>query len=142
MCDSNNFIIYDSTSFIELSPAEMKVLNLICDVNETDVSSIYKRCSLEKKWKYTTVLTMIQNLYRKGYLTRRKQGRKYIYKPVLAWTDLFEMYLKKFFGTNFKENPSPLIEYLSQIRELSDREQNVLKTILIESNTLDRSLPS
>lgn len=36
----------------------------------------------ERPLAYTTVMTVMDNLHRKGFLTRRLQGRAYVYEPV------------------------------------------------------------
>lgn len=33
---------------------------------------------------YTTVMTVMDNLHRKGVLTREKRGRAYVYRPALS----------------------------------------------------------
>jgi predicted transcriptional regulator len=33
---------------------------------------------------YTTVMTVMDNLYRKGWLTREKAGRAYLYRPTAS----------------------------------------------------------
>lgn len=36
----------------------------------------------ERRLAYTTVMTVMDNLHRKGFLTRDQQGRAYLYQPL------------------------------------------------------------
>ncbi len=38
----------------------------------------------ERDLAYTTIMTVMDNLHRKGVLTREKDGRAYLYRPVLS----------------------------------------------------------
>lgn len=38
----------------------------------------------ERELAYTTVMTVMDNLHRKGILTRQKSGRAYVYRPALS----------------------------------------------------------
>ncbi|WP_449406872.1 BlaI/MecI/CopY family transcriptional regulator [Microbacterium maritypicum] len=38
----------------------------------------------ERSLAYTTVMTVMDNLHRKGMLTRQKDGRAYVYRPVMT----------------------------------------------------------
>lgn len=41
----------------------------------------------ERDLAYTTVMTVMDNLYRKGWLTREREGRAYRYQPVATRQD-------------------------------------------------------
>lgn len=45
------------------------------------VREVLKRLDREPPLAYTTVLTVMDNLHRKGFLTRQKEGRAYRYLP-------------------------------------------------------------
>lgn len=46
------------------------------------VREVLARLDREPPLAYTTVLTVMDNLHRKGFLTREKDGRAYRYQPV------------------------------------------------------------
>lgn len=45
------------------------------------VRDVLERLDREPPLAYTTVLTVMDNLHRKGFLTRKKEGRAYRYLP-------------------------------------------------------------
>lgn len=125
----------DIMSLRDLTPNEVWLLNKIFQLEEADVPTIHEYVFAEKKWKYTTVMTIASTLYEKGYLSRKKVGRCYVYKPVVSLERVFEKVVDRLFGSMFKDNPTPLLNYLVNTKKLSEREQDILRTILdIRSN--------
>ena len=69
-----------------LPPAlELEVLKILwSDDGELSVAEVQEAMKPYRPLAYTTVLTLLERLYRKGHVSRRKQGRGYSYRPVLA----------------------------------------------------------
>ena len=74
----------------EVPPAlhelESEVMELMWELGESNVRAtmdeLNRRASKERK--YTTVMTILARLDSKGLLTRRREGRSDLYKPLLA----------------------------------------------------------
>ena len=62
-----------------LGELERKVLDEVRRLDETNVNNVCS--SLDKFYAYTTVMTTLDRLYKKGLLARRKDGRAYLYSP-------------------------------------------------------------
>ena len=45
------------------------------------VRDVLESITQERPLAYTTVMTVMDNLHRKGYLRREKEGRAYLYEP-------------------------------------------------------------
>jgi predicted transcriptional regulator len=48
------------------------------------VREVYTGLSSQREIAYTTVLTVMDNLYRKGWLSRAREGRAHRYAPVVT----------------------------------------------------------
>lgn len=48
------------------------------------VGAVHQELAQSRSIAYTTVLTTVSRLYDKGLLTRRKDGRRYLYSPKLS----------------------------------------------------------
>ena len=71
------------TALRPLGELEAVVMNLIWDSSEPlTVRAVLERMDREPPLAYTTVLTVADNLHRKGYLTRERVGRAFAYTPV------------------------------------------------------------
>lgn len=64
-----------------LGPLELKVMEVLWEREQATVQEVVDRLPQERKYAYTTVMTVMGRLAEKGILARVKRGRKYIYHP-------------------------------------------------------------
>lgn len=50
----------------------------------TPVREVFEQMRLEREIAYTTVMSTMDNLFRKGWLTRERVGKAYLYRPKLS----------------------------------------------------------
>lgn len=50
----------------------------------TPVREVFEQMRLEREIAYTTVMSTMDNLFRKGWLTREREGKAYLYRPKLT----------------------------------------------------------
>lgn len=50
----------------------------------TSVREVLEDISQERPLAYTTVMTVLDNLHSKGFVRRTKQGRAFVYSPVMS----------------------------------------------------------
>jgi len=62
-----------------LGRLEMQVMELVWSRGESNVHDVMAR--LERPLAYTTVMTTLDRLYKKGLLARRKEERAFLYSP-------------------------------------------------------------
>ena len=65
-----------------LGPLEDEVMNLMWDRGESAVREVVE--CLARPLAYTTVMTTLDRLYKKGLLDRRKADRAFLYSPRLT----------------------------------------------------------
>jgi predicted transcriptional regulator len=65
-----------------LGPLEITVMNILWDCGECNVHEVVPR--LNRPLAYTTVMTTLDRLYKKGLLNRRRSDRAFLYSP--RWT--------------------------------------------------------
>lgn len=88
----------------KLGSLEEKVLSLINDkyVNPREILNILLK---EKHYAYTTIMTVMDKLFKKGYLKRIKKGKTFYYKKITNFNQLINRnnfsiveYLINYFG--------------------------------------------
>lgn len=63
-----------------LGDLEAVVMDRLWDWNEpTSVRRVVDDLQADRPLAYTTIMTVLENLHRKGFVTREKQGRAYVY---------------------------------------------------------------
>lgn len=69
-----------------LGNLERDTLNEVWRLKEASVRQIAE--SFDDRFAYTTVMTTLDRLYKKGFLTRRKSGKAFLYAPRLSAEEL------------------------------------------------------
>ncbi|MEO8596172.1 MAG: BlaI/MecI/CopY family transcriptional regulator [Candidatus Solibacter sp.] len=68
-----------------LGPLEVRVMEIMWAHGEKNVRDVVDQ--LDRPLAYTTVMTTLDRLYKKGLLARRKSERAFIYSPTLTRTE-------------------------------------------------------
>lgn len=63
-------------------PLELECLRVLWAIGEGNAARVREFLAPERRLAYTTVLTLLDRLAKRGQLERRKQGRSYLYKPL------------------------------------------------------------
>ncbi|MGH9715885.1 MAG: BlaI/MecI/CopY family transcriptional regulator [Candidatus Acidiferrales bacterium] len=89
-------------SVLDLAPLELDCMNTLWPLGEATVREIRDRLAERRARAYTTIMTIMDRLARKGIVERHKSGRKYVYRARLsaeeARTHALAQVLENFFG--------------------------------------------
>lgn len=69
---------------LEITPAEWQVMRIVWTLGEATSSQLTTILQRKVDWKAATVKTLLRRLVAKGALTTTKQGRGFIYHPLVA----------------------------------------------------------
>jgi predicted transcriptional regulator len=73
------------SQLVMLGPLEMQVMEVVWNVERCSVRDVVEK--LNSKLAYTTVMTTLDRLFKKGLLAREKEERAFLYSPALASAD-------------------------------------------------------
>jgi predicted transcriptional regulator len=89
-------------SLLELAPLELDCMNALWPMGEASVRDIRERLAQRRPRAYTTIMTIMDRLARKGVVERHKVGRAYLYRANLsaedARTHALGQVVENFFG--------------------------------------------
>ena len=71
-------------SVLDLAPLELDCMNTLWPIGQGTVREIRDLLAPRRPRAYTTIMTIMDRLARKGIVERRKVGRAYIYRPNLS----------------------------------------------------------
>lgn len=80
-----------------LGPLEQEIMDIAWRGNKISVRDVVGRLSQSRPIAYTTVMTVMNNLYRKGFLLRKKIKKSYYYSPVMGKDDVVKISLSEVF---------------------------------------------
>ena len=107
-------------------PLEMMCLNALWEIQEGNVEDVRKVVSQNRPLAYTTVLTLLDRLARRGAVSRRKEGRGFRYRPTVARDKLRRLALRQFLEYHFDGSEAKLKIFLEQ--PVDDRRDEALIT--------------
>jgi predicted transcriptional regulator len=71
-------------SVLDLAPLELDCMNTLWPIGEATVRQIREGLAPRRARAYTTIMTIMDRLARKGIVERKKSGRAYVYRPKLS----------------------------------------------------------
>ena len=95
-------------------PLEMMCLNALWEIQEGNVEDVRKVVSQSRPLAYTTVLTLLDRLTRRGAVSRRKEGRGFRYQPTVERDKLRRLALRHFLEYHFEGSEAKLKIFLEQ----------------------------
>jgi predicted transcriptional regulator len=113
-----------------LGSTEIEILRYIGDHHPISVGEAAEHVAQTTGQARTTVLTIMERLRRKGYLTRRHVGGVYRYSPKIPKHDLLRGLVKHFVDTTLGGSMSPFLAFLSEGRPISEKDMETLKRVL------------
>jgi predicted transcriptional regulator len=93
-------------------PLELECLKALWQLGRGSVRDVLELVK-NRKLAYTTVMTLLDRLEKRGGVTRQKQGRAFIYEPKLTREALRQFAVKDLVDGFFDGSEEALLEYLS-----------------------------
>src|SRR5437660_11979425 len=94
------------------APLELQCLKVLWQRGEGTVSDVQQALEPRRKLAYTTVMTLLDRLLRKGVVTRRKAGRAFIYVPAVSRESLRAIAVRELLDNFFDSSESALVKYM------------------------------
>lgn len=76
-----------------LGPLELELLQLLWDRTEMSVRDVHD--TMRDRLAYTTLMTTLDRLHKKGFLNRRKQGRAFYYSAAVTRSDFCTLTMRQ-----------------------------------------------
>jgi BlaI family transcriptional regulator, penicillinase repressor len=109
-----------------LTPHELDIMKLVWDRKEATVRDVYEALRARRRIAYTSVLTMMNVLERKGHLKKRADGRTFVYQAARPRVQVLRAMVREFVERVFGGATEPLLVHLLEDRKLTRRELEAL----------------
>ena len=97
-------------------PLELECLRALWGIGEGSVRDVRQKLVGNRNLAYTTVMTVLDRLEKRGGVTRRKQGRSFLYAPKVSRETLRKFAVKELVDGFFDGSERALLEYLRSAR--------------------------
>jgi predicted transcriptional regulator len=113
-----------------LGRLELDVLRYVTDHHPISVREVATHFAKTSGQARTTLLTVMERLRGKGFLTRRKVEGRHQYTPTVPKADLLHSMVADFVSGVLGGNVSPFVAYLTRSSKLNDDEIRKLEQLL------------
>ena len=102
-----------------LTPHELDIMKLVWDRRSATVRDVYEALRARRRIAYTSVLTMMNVLERKGHLKKRAEGRSFVYQAARPRGQVLRSMVREFVERVFGGATEPLLVHLLEDRRLT-----------------------
>ena len=108
-----------------LTEAELRLMDVLWKKETATVSDVVAALPGKEPLAYSTVLTTLRILERKGYLSHEKEGRAYVYQPVVGREEARSSVVRYMMSRFFNNSPEMLV-------------LNILENEAVDADVLER----
>jgi BlaI family transcriptional regulator, penicillinase repressor len=109
-----------------LTPQELEIMKVVWARGAATVREVHDDLLAGRKIAYTTVMTMMNVLERKGHLRKRAERRSFLYRPTRPRQQVVGSMVREFVKRVFGGSAQPLLVHLVDEHDLSPEELDAL----------------
>jgi BlaI family transcriptional regulator, penicillinase repressor len=122
-----------------LTEAELRIMNVLWLKGSGTVQQVLDNITEKPLLAYNSVLTTIRVLERKGYLKHLKDGRAYVYTPLVGQQEATRSEIRHLVNRFFKNSEEQLVLNLLEDQGLEADEIGRLRQMLTQKDVATRS---
>jgi predicted transcriptional regulator len=105
---------HELTALAFLGPLEARVMDVVWSRGKVTVRQVYEVLRREHELAYTTVMTVLGNLHKKGLVKRTQQGQAYVYSATQTRTEFIQTKVATLMDTLLDRFSEPALAHLIQ----------------------------
>jgi len=121
-----------------LTEAELRIMNVLWGKGSSTVQQVLDSITEKPSLAYNSVLTTIRVLERKGYLKHLKDGRAYVYTPLVGQKEATRSEIRHLVGRFFKNSQEQLVLNLLEDQGVGPEEIGRLRQMLVQKDSVQK----
>jgi predicted transcriptional regulator len=117
-----------------LTEAELRLMDVLWQRGRATVQEVLDSLPADQPLAYNSVLTTIRILEKKGYLGHTKDGRAYVYKPIVERQDATRSEVRHLISRFFKDSHEMLVLNILEDDSIDADELRRLRGLLREGD--------
>lgn len=115
-----------------ISDAESVVMEVLWRDSPLSSEEVVAALAERMDWREPTVKTLLNRLLKKGAVGAERDGRRYLYRPLLDRADYVHAQSKSLLDRLFNGRVAPLVAHFSERRKLSRKDLDELRSLIEE----------
>jgi predicted transcriptional regulator len=120
------------TKSLQLTEGELRLMNVLWEKGSATVGEVVEALKQDPRLAYSTVLTTMRILEKKGYLRHNKEVRAFIYEPIVDRQQASRGAIHHLLSRFFDDSPELLVANLLRDERMNRKEINRLKKLIAE----------
>jgi BlaI family penicillinase repressor len=117
---------------MSISDSESLVMEVLWEKNPATSDDVVAALAKTTDWQEPTVKTLLNRLLNKGAISAERDGRRYLYRPLLKRSDYVYDASTTLLDRLFNGRVAPLVAHFSERRKLSKKDIAELKRLIEE----------
>lgn len=114
----------------QISEAEYEVMKIVWQYAPISTNEVTEHLTKTTNWKPKTIQTLLKRLVNKNVLTYEKQGRVFVYTPLIAEPDYLRQESNSFLNRFYNGNITAMLSSYLENDRLSEEDLASLREIL------------
>jgi predicted transcriptional regulator len=115
---------------MRISPAESLVMEALWRRQPLTAEELFAELGPGQDWAEATLKTLLARLHKKDAISAEKDGRRFLYRPLLDRSDYVEAESQGLLDRLFQGRVAPLVSHFSQRQKLSPDDLADLKRLI------------
>jgi len=116
-----------------LTPQELEIMKVVWAADEVTVRDVYEHLRAHRTVAYTTVMTLMQILEKKGHLKKSTASRQHVYRAAKPRQQAVGALLRDFMNRVFDGSARPLLVHLAGDGQLTKDDVEELRQLIKKS---------
>src|SRR5258708_10219956 len=113
-----------------LTGQELEIMKVVWRLETATVRQVYEELLKQRRIAYTSVMTIMNILEKKGHLNRRQEDRAYVYLPAKPQKQVIGSMVREFIQRVFNGSAEPLLVHLVEDEKLTEQDvEEIRRTI-------------
>ena len=114
----------------QLGDLQLAIMRVLWDGREASASEVHRALWDERGLAPTTIATMLVKMEKKGVVTHRAEGRRYLYRPLVSEAEVTRSMVGQLAERLFAGDVTALVSHLLSEHEIDDNELGDLKALI------------
>lgn len=117
-------------TMVQISEAESQVMEVLWDHSPRTAEDVVAVLSQQRQWQEATIKTLLNRLLKKGAIHAEKDGRRFLYSPLLLRDQWIVAESSSMVERLFGGRIAPLVAHFGQHGKLSASDLDELKRLV------------
>ncbi len=113
-----------------ISDAEHAVMEVLWDEAPLSAQDVAERVAPDRGWSANTVKTLLGRLLAKNVVAHQEDGRRYLYRPLVARGDYVEGESRRMIDRLFGGRLTPLVAHMAERDQLTEQDIAEIEALL------------